>query len=132
MPYAPQSQFRQRAERIGFEERTPVVVRFPEGSRCSGQLQVVSITGGLLSLRRPIQAGTVGKLMFLTHKGCVLGEAQMLSPVSWDQQPFKFTAFHDDDRYRLQTVIQLRLAKSRQLNELRSWEREQMERFRAW
>ena len=132
MPYAPQTEFRERAERVAFDEKTPVVVRFPGGVRCSAQLQIVSITGGLLSLQRPVQPGAVGRLMFLTNKGCVAGEAQMLAPVAWDRQPFKFTTLHDDDRYRLQTLIKRRISTQKRDNKVRTQERLQMENFRAW
>lgn len=132
MPFAPQTEFRERAERVGFDEKTPVVVRFPGGIRCSAELQIVSITGGLLSLQRPVQPGAVGKLMFLTNKGCVAGEAQMLTPVAWDRQPFKFTTLHDDDRYRLQTLIKRQISLRRRHNDIRKTERVEIERFRPW
>ncbi|HEY7354352.1 MAG TPA: hypothetical protein VH596_16410 [Terriglobales bacterium] len=132
MPYAPQTQFRERAERVGFDEKTPVVVRFAGGVRCSAQLQVVSVTGGLLCLQRPVQPGAVGKLMFLTSKGCITGDAQMLTPVAWDRQPFKFTTLGDDDRYKLQTIIKRQISTRRRHNELRRGEHGEIERFRSW
>ena len=110
MPYLPQLQSQpsgRRAERVRFEESTPVVLRFPDGKRSSGQLQVISTTGGLLCLPQPLQPGAVGKLMFLIQGGgSVLGEAQMLNPMSWERQPFRFLALHEDDRTRLQSAIQ--------------------------
>ena len=136
MPYLPQLQSQpsgRRAERVRFEESTPVVLRFPDGKRSSGQLQVISTTGGLLCLPQPLQPGAVGKLMFLIQGGgSVLGEAQMLTPMSWERQPFRFLTSHEDDRTRLQTAIQSRLAKTRRQSEQRGREREQMENFRAW
>jgi hypothetical protein len=132
MPYAPQTEFRERAQRVGFEEKTPVVVRFAGGVRCSAQLQVVSITGGLLCLQRPVQPGAVGKLMFLTNKGAIIGEAQMLTPVAWDRQPFKFTTLHEDDRYRLQTVIKRKVSSAHRQNELRRGNNSEIERLRPW
>jgi len=133
MAYLPQSQSApRRPDRVRFDENTPVVLRFSDGRRFSGQLQVVSVTGGLICLSRPFEPGSMVKLMFLTKSGSVLGQAQMLSPVAWDHQPFRFTALHDDDRYRLQTAIQSRLTQSQRQDEQRSREREQMEKFRAW
>jgi hypothetical protein len=132
MPYAPKTEFRERPERVGFDEKTPVVVRFPGGVRCSAQLQLVSITGGLLSLQRPVQPGALGKLMFLSGKGSIIGEAQMLTPVAWDRQPFKFTNLHDDDRYRLQTLIKRQVSVRRRHNELRRNQHVEIERFRPW
>ena len=131
MPYLPQLQSQpsgRRAERVRFEESTPVVLRFPDGKRSSGQLQVISTTGGLLCLPQPLQPGAVGKLMFLIQGGgSVLGEAQMLSPMSWERQPFRFLTLHEDDRTRLQCAIQSRLAQTKRQSEQRGREREQME-----
>ena len=134
MPYLPQQSqpSGRRAERVRFEESTPVVLRFADGKRSSGQLQVISTTGGLLCLSQPLQPGVVGKLMFLIQGGTVLGDAQMLTPMSWERQPFRFLTLHDDDRTRLQSAIQSRLAKTRKQTEQRGREREQMENFRAW
>jgi hypothetical protein len=132
MPYAPGTEFRERAARIGFEEKTPVVVRFPGGVRCSANLKIVSVTGGLLTLQRPVQPGAVGKLMFLTNNGCVMGEAQMLTPVAWDRQPFKFTTLEEDSRYRLQTVIKRQLSSGHRNNQQRRSDNTEIERFRSW
>jgi hypothetical protein len=135
MPYAPQTEFRERAQRIGFEEKTPVVVRFPGGVRCSAQLKVISVTGGLLCLQRPVQPGAVGKLMFLSNNGCIVGEAQMLTPVAWDRQPFKFTTLPEDDHYRLQTVIKRQLSivhRKGKDDERRRGDNSDIERLRPW
>lgn len=132
MPYLDQSQPRRRAERVRFEEATPVVLRFPDGRRSSGQLQVISVTGGLLSLSPPVQQGSLVKLMFLARTGSVLGSVQMLSPVAWDRQPFRFVAIHEDDQSRLHAAIQMSLEQSRRDNEQRSREREHLEKFTAW
>ena len=132
MPYAPAAEPRPRAERVRFEESTPVVLRLRDGRRSSGRLQVLSATGGLVSLERPLDTGAPVKLMFLTRKGSVLGEAQMLAPITWERQAFKFTALYDDDRQRLESVIESRLAECRRQNQLRTRQHEQVERFRAW
>jgi hypothetical protein len=132
MPYAPQTEFRERAQRIGFEEKTPVVVRFPGGVRCSAQLQVISVTGGLLCLQRPVQPGAIGKLMFLTNKGCIAGDAQMLTPVAWDRQPFKFTTLLEQDHYRLQTIIKRQLSSAHRKTETRQGDNSDIEKLRPW
>jgi hypothetical protein len=90
-----------------------------------GKLQVISLTGGLLCLTKPLDYGCPVKLMFLTSSGSVLGAAEMLRPVSWSLQPFKFVALHYDDERRLQVAIQRSLDRS--LSNLG-----QMERHRAW
>ena len=131
MPYLPHAA-RQRPERARFSEVTPVVLRFPDGNRSSGTLQVVSITGGLLSVPKPLRQGATAKLMFLTRAGSVLGMAEMLSPLSWDQQPFRFISLHHDDETRLQAAIQSSREQIRR--ELKHSQREAslVDNFRAW
>ena len=108
MPYLVTSQSPpRRPDRVRFSETIPAVIRMADGNRTSGRLKVVSITGGLLSLSRPIRQGIVGKLMFLTPSGSVFGSAQMLTPLSWELQPFKFIALREDDHQRLQTTIKV-------------------------
>ncbi len=60
----------------------------------------------MLSLSRPLERDSRVKLMFLTPTGPVLGTAEMLKPVSWSQQPFRFVAIEQDDQRRLQASIQ--------------------------
>jgi hypothetical protein len=132
MPFLPQVHAQRRAPRVRFEETTPVVLRYPDGRRFSGELQVISVTGGLLNVRPPLQQGSVVKLMFLAKTGSVLGSAQMLTPVAWNQQPFRFIALHDDDQMRLHAAIQSSLPDTRHKDAQRSREREQMESHRAW
>jgi hypothetical protein len=132
MPYVSQSARPERAERVHLEEVTPVVLRVPDGRRCAGKLRVISVTGGLLSLSPPLEIGLAVKVMFLTENGSVLGAAQMLSPVAWDRQPFRFLTICEQDRSRLYATIQSKLTKIRREIEQRSQERGQMEKFRAW
>jgi len=73
----------------------------------------------------PVDTGCNAKLMFLTEAGMVLGIAEMLSPLSWSMQPFRFVALHHDDQNKLQIAIQ------RSIDQHRS-ERSQIERCRAW
>jgi hypothetical protein len=63
--------------------------------------------------------------MFLTAAGLVLGSAEMLSPISWGLQPFRFVALADDDEDRLKTVIQRSVEQKRTNHG-------QIERSRAW
>ena len=76
-------------------------------------------------MSKPIYQGARVKLMFLTRKGSVLGAAEMLSPIHWGLQPFKFTRLHDDDEERLQAAIQSSMDQNRRSHA-------QLERFRAW
>jgi len=95
-----------RAPRVHLADFTPAVLRFQDGQRATGQLQVLSVNGGLLALPGPIDRGSRVKLMFLTRTGAVLGAAEMLSPVTSTQQPFRFVSLPVDDRHRLRAAIQ--------------------------
>lgn len=132
MSFLPQPYAQKRAQRVRFEDTTPVVLRYPDGRRFSGELQVISTTGGLLNLRPPLQQGSMVKLMFLAKTGAVLGSAQMLTPVAWNQQPFRFVALHDDDQMRLQAAIQFSLEHHQRREKERNREHERIERERAW
>ena len=68
---------------------------------------MISLTGGLLSLPRPLLRGCRVKLMFLTQAGSVLGSAEMLSADTWSLQPFRFVSLDENDQYRLRTAIDL-------------------------
>jgi len=114
----------ERAPRARFWENTPAVLRSPRGFT-RGKLQVISLTGGLLTLPKPLDHGTRVKLMFLTPKGSVFGAAEMLPQISWSLQPFKFTRLYDDDEGRLQATIQSSLGQRRRRHD-------EVERFRAW
>src|ERR1700680_1066077 len=118
-----------RAPRVHLADFTPAVLRFQDGQRASGQLQVLSLNGGLLSLPGPIDQGSQVKLMFLTRTGAVLGAAEMLSPVTSTQQPFRFVALPVDDRRRLGAAIQSSLNKETANQE--AAEQKWMEKLRA-
>ena len=95
-----------RPPRVRLTDTTPVVLRLPNGDRQPGNLEIISLTGGLLSVPHTLNRGSRVSLIFLTRSGPVLGTAEMLSPVSWWQQPFRFVALEKDDQRRLRTMIQ--------------------------
>ena len=132
MPYLSSPQPQRRAERARFSESIPAVLRFADGQRTSGKLRVVSVTGGLLSLQQPLRQGSVAKLMFLTSAGSVLGSAELLSPLSWELQPFKFIALKQDDHSRLHAAIQFCLEQSKRDTAQDRRDRGKVENFRAW
>jgi len=101
----PQSSPRWRVPRVHLQGNTPAVLRFPNGQRIGANLQVVSTTGGLLSLPQPVLQGSQVKLMFLTGTGSVLGGAEMLSPVADALQPFRFVSLAADDQRRLGSLV---------------------------
>jgi hypothetical protein len=59
----------------------------------------------LACLSKLLDQGSRLKLMFLTHSGPVLGAAEILSPISWTQQPFRFLALDECDQHRLRAAI---------------------------
>jgi hypothetical protein len=132
MALLPQPPTRPRPPRVKLADSTPVVLRFQDGSRSSGKLKLVSETGGLLSVPRPSEMGVMVKVMFLTRKGPVLGAAQMLAPLCWDQQPFRFVSMFDDDHSRLHAAIHASLEQTRREEKHTQHSQDQIERLRAW
>ena len=120
----PQPSPDRRATRLSLPDVTPAVLRFEDGHRTQGQLEIISLTGGLLSLPKPAVRSTRVKLMFVTPTGPVLGTAEMLNPVSWSQQPFRFVGLEGEDQRRLQESIQSSFG---QVNKDQEW----IEKYRA-
>src|SRR5258708_9581536 len=98
MPTPSQASYFRRSPRARLFGTIPVALRFADGRQGRGELKVVSLTGGLLSLQRPVDRGCRVKLMFLTQTGVVLGAAEMLSPDCWSLQPFRFLSL--DESYK--------------------------------
>jgi hypothetical protein len=90
-----------------------VVLRVPSGSRVRGKLQVISVTGGLLSLSELLEQGSVTRVMFMTDVGSVQGTAEMLVPISATLQPFRFVAIDHNDQSRIKDSIESGTEKSR-------------------
>jgi hypothetical protein len=128
----PPRRVKPRPPRVRLPGVTPAVLRFADGHRVPGQVQILSATGGLLGLSRPLDRGSLVKLMFLTQRGSVFAEAEMLNPISWIQQPFRFVTLHRDDRSRLQTAIQFSLDQIRREHNQALRKAKQLEKHRAW
>src|SRR5271157_4222841 len=105
MSSSPQSRPPWRVPRAHLEGQNPAVLRFANGQTAGANLQVISFTGGLLSLSQPIVQGSQVKLIFLTGAGAVLGGAEMLRPVTNGLQPFRFVSLAADDHRRLGALI---------------------------
>jgi hypothetical protein len=97
----PQQDRYPRPPRVRPAEFTPVVLRIADGSCTPGELEIFSVTGGLLALPKLLNHGSRVKLMFLTQTGPVLSAAEMLRPVSWTEQAFRFVELGDADQRRL-------------------------------
>jgi len=102
----PQPQHNQRAARVRPAEYTPAVLRIEDGSCTQATLELYSLTGGLLSLEKPLDRGSRARVLFLTQTGPVLGMAEMLRPLSWKEQPFRFLTMHEEDERKLRAATQ--------------------------
>jgi hypothetical protein len=105
MSYSPAHADR-RIPRFRLTDTTPVFLQFRDGRRTAGDLRVISLNGGLLHLPEPVHQGSVVELMLQTHKGTVLGTAEMLTPVTGTKQPFRFVALPEADERTLQSAFQ--------------------------
>jgi hypothetical protein len=108
MSSSPQSRQQWRFPRARLVGHNPAVLRLPNGQNLGASLQVISLSGGLLSLPQPVSDGSPVKLIFLTGAGAVLGGAEMLRPVTDGLQPFRFVSLEADDQRRLAALIQKR------------------------
>ena len=105
MSFTPQLHDR-RIPRFRLTETTLAVLQFQNGLRMSGELHVVSGNGGLLLLPSLVHQGSVVELRFHTHRGPVLGTAEMLMPITSTQQPFRFVALPESCQRTLQVAFQ--------------------------
>jgi hypothetical protein len=96
-----------RPQRLRLANSIPIVLRRQDGQRVSGKLQCVSMTGGLVVPASLLPPGSMVRLIFVTPKGPITGTAEMLHPVSWTEQPFRFAAIPDSDQRRLSAVIEM-------------------------
>ncbi|HKM84569.1 MAG TPA: hypothetical protein VJW96_00050 [Terriglobales bacterium] len=112
MSSSPQSRPPWRFPRAHLEGQNPAVLRFANGQTTGANLQVISVTGGLLSLPQPVVQGSQVKLIFLTGAGAVLGGAEMLPPVTNGLQPFRFVSLPADDHRRLGALVGQRSSQS--------------------
>jgi hypothetical protein len=106
MSYSPELRPNRRIPRFRLTDTTPAVLQFQNGQRTAGELHVISRNGGLLLLSKPVHQGSVVELMFQTHRGPVLGTAEMLMPVTSTEQPFRFVALPEGDQCTLQAAFQ--------------------------
>jgi hypothetical protein len=102
-----QSKHGKRSQRLQLAEAIPIVLRHPDGHRVPGRLQCVSLTGGLIAPASLLPPGSMVNVIFVTPKGPVTGTAEMLRPVSWTEQPFRFASLPDSGQHRLRAVIDM-------------------------
>jgi hypothetical protein len=91
---------------LNLSDVTHAVLRFEDGHRTEAQLEVISLTGGVLLAAQAGGSGIARKADVCDSDRAVLGTAEMLNPVSWNQRPFRFVGLEGDDQRRLQESIQ--------------------------
>jgi len=106
MSFSPPLHANRRIPRFRLTDTTPALLQFENGVRVAGELHVISCNGGLLLLPAPVYQGSVVALMFHTHRGPVLGTAEMLRPIASTQQPFRFVSLPESDQRTLQVAFQ--------------------------
>jgi hypothetical protein len=97
-------------------------------------LELVSLTGGLLQLRRALSRDCRFKLMFVTPSGPVSGTAEMLEPLSPSQQPFRFISLEHEDQRRLRETAPASCwtgTRERSCSEPGNSEQDWIEKYRA-
>lgn len=65
------------------------------------------MTGGRVAPASLLPTGAMVSLIFVTPKGPVTGTAEMLLPVSWTEQAFRFAAIPASAQHRLRDVIEM-------------------------
>ena len=110
MTHFPQSQSQRRAPRIQLGGAVPAIVMLEDGQRAKGNLQTVSVTGGLLHLTHSLAQGDFVEVAFQMQTGAVRGMAEMLPPIARaksgnTRQAFRFIALGDDDHRALRMAV---------------------------
>ncbi len=83
-------------------------------------------------MSQPVKPNSVIKLMFVAPTGSVFATAQMLNPVNWSLQPFRFVTLHDDDQCKLKTAIQRSMEKAARDDQQTRHDLMQIEKSRSW
>jgi hypothetical protein len=77
---------------------------------------MLSTTGGLFALTKPLEPGDFVAVTFQTSQGAVRGMAEILQPTrksaSSCLQPFRFVALDDEDHAKLRRAMELQLDKT--------------------
>jgi hypothetical protein len=107
MTQAVQANSGKRSQRLKLADSIPIVLRHQDGHRIPGKLQCISLTGGLIGLPSLLPPGSLVSLIFVVPKGPVSATAEMLRPVSWTEQPFRFAALPASGQHRLRAVIDM-------------------------
>ena len=116
MTHFPQPNSTKRATRVKFGGSVLVAIRSEASGAIRAKLHVLSTTGGLFILAKPLEPGDFVQVTFQTSQGAIRGMAEMLQPTqksaSGCLQPFRFVALDDEDHSRLRQTMELQLDKT--------------------
>ncbi len=106
-----------RAPRVQLGEPVPAIVLQAGKKRAQGELQTVSVAGGLLRLAKALSAGDFVEIAFQTRSGPVHGLAEMLKPskkaADGTLQAFRLVALGDESHRALCTFTESTSAQNR-------------------
>jgi hypothetical protein len=109
MTFFPQPNPANRATRIKLSGSVLIAIRSQASGDVRGKLHVLSTTGGLCILTKPLEQGDFVEVALQTSKGAVRAMAEMLQPMrkstSGCLQPFRFVALNDEDHTTLRMAI---------------------------
>jgi hypothetical protein len=111
MSHSPNTYSIQRAPRVKLAGSVLVLLQLENQRQMRARLHQISVTGGLLQLDEPLADEVPLEMMFHVGSTTVRAKAQTITPMWATQgylQPFRFTAFQDDDRMKLESDLHAR------------------------
>jgi len=112
MPQSPHSAVVNRPPRVKLAGTVLALVRLENGRQATARLHQVSVSGGLLHLKQPIDEGIKVEVMFHVGSTTIRSKAAMLFPMWATQgcmQPFQFTELGEGNQQKLQAELQVLL-----------------------
>ncbi len=110
MTYFPQPNSVTRATRVKLGGSVLVAIRSEASGTVRAKLHVLSATGGLFRLAKPLEHGDFVQITFQTSQGAVRAMAEMLQPTQQSTsgclQPFCFVALDDEDHTKLRMAME--------------------------
>jgi len=87
-----------------------MTIRSESSGTVRAKLHLLSATGGLILLAKPLESGDFVQVTFQTSQGVVRGMAEIMQPTrkstSACLQPFRFVALDDEDHTRLRMAME--------------------------
>jgi len=87
-----------------------MTIRSEGSGTVRAKLHLLSATGGLILLAKPLESGDFVQVTFQTSQGVVRGMAETMQPTrkstSACLQPFRFVALDDEDHARLRMAME--------------------------